>query len=150
MTGPGTFEDDEDTVPTCTGACCDPVRMRASDYRDISLRPGEVRNARYVLNMLTAPGPVPRDGAAEFDCRYFDRESRRCIAYDRRPEMCREFPYDGLCHLCGGRFSTGKHPEVPAPSTEERSGSFRQAAIRDLMYPAAAPSAKRARQRKGR
>src|SRR5437870_3697211 len=83
-----TFGDDVDTVPQCTGACCDPVTLPVDTYRQMSLDPRGIRNARYVLNMLRARGAIPTHGTAEFDCKYFDRSTRRCIAYDRRPEMC--------------------------------------------------------------
>jgi Fe-S-cluster containining protein len=108
------FEDDVDTVPQCTGACCDPVPLPAEDYWDMSRNPRLYKNARYIMNMLIppGPGPVPRHGDVDFACRYFDRETRRCVAYDRRPAMCREFPETGICGHCGGRFATA-HPEAP-------------------------------------
>ena len=109
------FEDDVDTVPQCTGACCDPVPLPAEDYWDMSRNPRLYKNARYIMNMLIppGPGPVPRHGDVDFACRYFDKESRRCVAYDRRPAMCREFPETGICGHCGGKFATGTHQDVP-------------------------------------
>jgi Fe-S-cluster containining protein len=112
---PKEFSDDADTVPQCTGECCDPVTMHVEQYRSMSLNPKGWANARYILNMLTARGRVPSRGRAEFDCRYFDRETRRCTAYDRRPQMCRDFPEDGTCHFCGGTF--------PAKTVTTRAGA---------------------------
>jgi Fe-S-cluster containining protein len=101
------FEDDVDTVPQCTGACCDPVPLPAEDYWDMSRNPKLYKNSRYIMNMLIPPQrPVPQHGDVDFACRYFDRETRRCIAYDRRPAMCREFPETGICGHCGGQFAT--------------------------------------------
>ena len=104
MSDQANFDDDEDSVAGCTGACCDPVTMPVQAYRAVSARPSISQNGRYILKMLTPRGRLPKEGMAEFDCRYFDRETRRCIAYDRRPQMCRDFPELGLCGLCGARF----------------------------------------------
>jgi Fe-S-cluster containining protein len=109
------FDDDVDTVPTCTGACCDPVPLPAEDYWDMSRNPKLYKNARYIMNMLVPPQrPVPQHGDVDFACKYFDRETRRCIAYDKRPAMCREFPETGVCGHCGGVFAvTTRRAEKP-------------------------------------
>jgi Fe-S-cluster containining protein len=131
VTAPTSFDDDADSVSGCTGACCDPVSLFVEHYRDASRDPRHTRNARYVMNMLTPRGPLPREGRAEFDCRYFDRDTRRCTAYDRRPQMCRDFPEEGVCHLCGSRFDA-RPP--PAESTEHAAGhGARSAVLRELM-----------------
>jgi Fe-S-cluster containining protein len=80
----------------------------------MSRNPRLYKNARYIMNMLIppGPGPVPRHGDVDFACRYFDLETRRCVAYDRRPAMCREFPETGICGHCGGKFATGTHVEA--------------------------------------
>src|SRR6476620_7842876 len=102
---PKVFADDGDTVPTCTGACCDPVVMYQSQYEDMSRNPKSHPNGRYVLNMLSGRRPSSRaPGMLEFDCKYFDRETRRCTAYDRRPKMCRTYPDEGECYLCGAKM----------------------------------------------
>jgi Fe-S-cluster containining protein len=39
-----------------------------------------------------------------YTCRHFDDETRLCTIYERRPEMCRDYPYaqDGGCEYdCG-------------------------------------------------
>jgi len=108
------FDDDVDTVPQCTGECCDPVTVMGSEYVAMSRSPGSYRNGRYMVNMLKARGPVAQHGTVEFTCKYFDLESRRCVAYDRRPQMCRDFPEEGVCGYCGGRFATGQHAQPEA------------------------------------
>ena len=142
------FNDDADTVPQCTGACCDPVTLPISTYREMSLDPRHIRNARYVLNMLTARGPLPDHGTAEFDCKYFDRGTRRCTAYDRRPEMCRTFPDGPVCHMCGGRFATGEHPEAAAQPSMSAAERARLAATRALIAGERGGSSKRDRKRR--
>ena len=135
MSAGGAFEDDVDTVPQCTGECCDPVKLTGEDYWDMSRDPGAHHNARYILNMLIppGPGPVPRHGRVEFACRHFDQETRRCGAYDRRPLMCRDFPESGVCVFCGGRFATGKHPQGPGDEGSTAVGSAKLAAMRSLI-----------------
>jgi Fe-S-cluster containining protein len=129
------FVDDVDTVPQCTGACCDPVPLPAEDYWDMSTEPRRYKNARYIMKMLIppGPGPVPRHGEVDFACRYFDKETRRCIAYDRRPAMCREFPETGTCGHCGGRFAPGTH--VKASDADVLTGveAARLAAMQTLV-----------------
>jgi Fe-S-cluster containining protein len=110
--GGSSFGDDVDTVPQCTGRCCDPVTVQAEMYWEMSRAPGAYRNGRYILSMLRHQGAVPRHGVVEFTCRYFDQDTRRCVAYDRRPGMCREYPESGFCGYCGGRFATGTHAET--------------------------------------
>ncbi len=127
------FDDDVDTVPQCTGACCDPVTLPVDTYRQMSLDPRGIRNARYVLNMLKARGAIPAHGTAEFDCKYFDKVTRLCVAYDRRPEMCRTFPDGPICHMCGGRFATGEHPTEPTQQAVPAAERARLAAMRTLI-----------------
>jgi Fe-S-cluster containining protein len=127
------FGDDVDTVPQCTGRCCDPVTLHAEMYWDMSRNPGSYRNARYILSMLTYDGAVPRHGEIEFRCKYFDGESRRCVAYDRRPDMCREYPESGVCGYCGGRFTTGSHPEPSGEPTTTHEQAARLGAVRTLI-----------------
>jgi len=146
----GSFGDDSDTVPECTGACCDPVTISIHLYREMSLDPRHIRNARYVLNMLTARGPLPDHGAAEFDCKYFDRGTRRCTAYDRRPEMCRTFPDGPVCPMCGGRFPIGDHSDAPAASTVPVAEQARLAATRALIAGERGGPSKRDRKRRRR
>src|SRR5262245_61969975 len=145
---PPTFDDDDDSVPQCTGACCDPVTLSVHLYREMSLDPRHIRNARYVLNMLTARGPLPDHGTGEFDCKYFDRDTRRCTAYDRRPEMCRTFPDGPICHMCGGRFTTGDHPDEPAHAPVSAAERARLAATRALIAGGRADSPKDRKRRR--
>jgi Fe-S-cluster containining protein len=133
MSADDAFEDDVDTVPQCTGECCDPVRLTGEDYWDMSRNPEAHHNARYILNMLVAQGPVPRHGRVEFACRHFDQGTRLCGAYDRRPLMCREFPESGVCVFCGGRFATDKQPQGPADEGPTAVESAKRAAMRSLI-----------------
>jgi Fe-S-cluster containining protein len=147
--GESSFEDDVDTVPTCTGACCDPVPLPAEDYWDMSRNPKLYKNARYIMNMLIPPTrPVPQHGDVDFSCRYFDRETRRCIAYDRRPAMCREFPETGICGHCGGRFTTGDRREEQVLDLEQVREHARLDLMKSLISMDSADANKRSRSRR--
>lgn len=37
----------------------------------------------------------------QYWCRHFDQETHRCGAYEHRPEVCTDFPYDEACVYCG-------------------------------------------------
>jgi Fe-S-cluster containining protein len=145
------FDDDVDTVPQCTGACCDPVVVLAEDYWDASRNPKQHKNARYVMNMLTPrQRPVPQHGVVHFSCRYFDQDTRRCIAYDRRPAMCRDYPQEGICRHCGGRFATGTRREEEGLDREKLLDHARLDAMRSLISMETASSATRPPSRKPR
>jgi Fe-S-cluster containining protein len=36
-----------------------------------------------------------------FTCKHWDKDSKQCTAYERRPNMCRKYPYGTKCHKCG-------------------------------------------------
>jgi len=41
-----------------------------------------------------------------YTCKHFDVETRDCTIYESRPNMCRLYPYDGVCKLKGCTFKT--------------------------------------------
>jgi len=47
--------------------------------------------------------------------------------------MCRTFPDGPVCHMCGGRFTTGDHPEEPAQQAVPMAERARLAAMRTLI-----------------
>jgi Fe-S-cluster containining protein len=154
VTDQPTFDNDTDTVSTCTGACCDPVTLGVEHYRAMSRDPTSFRNGRYIVNMLTLSGPMPDHGTVGFDCKYFDRATRRCVAYDRRPEMCRTFPDTGLCDYCGGRFTpadgTTASPPTPAAPEMTRAEQVKLAAMRTLIRQNSSTAKDRSGRRKRR
>jgi len=131
-------QDGSETIPECTGACCDPVVIAAEQYRGLSRDPRSYPNGMYIVNMLTSRGPGPSPGHIAFDCAYFDAETRRCTAYERRPRMCRSYPDQGVCDLCGGRFGAAGRsaPAGEAPSAAEHG---RRALVRALISNNEAP-----------
>lgn len=94
----------------CTGECCARFfvsttlsTLRARIDRQALDGIANVEAAR-LFAMLRPSGQLA-DGATGqwFTCSAFDRERRRCLAYDDRPLMCSEFPYGTTpCWACGG------------------------------------------------
>jgi Fe-S-cluster containining protein len=118
-------------------------------YRAMSLDPKRrnFSNARYILSMLTPRGPVSTDGMVEFDCRYFDRGTRRCTAYDRRPKMCRDFPNTGVCQFCGARFESNANRRA-ADDDLSASERGRRQVLQWLMHDAHGSTAGKTRPRR--
>lgn len=41
-----------------------------------------------------------------YTCKHWDEDTKLCGAYEQRPRMCRDFPYEGTCeHGCGYTLS---------------------------------------------
>lgn len=105
------------------GSCCDPVTLPWTQRQVQMTLPGSIMDAetrRWVLEDLT---PISRreglrrtpwlqregavviafmgdevivDAHSYYDCKHFDRETRRCTNYENRPQPCRDYPwYDG-------------------------------------------------------
>lgn len=88
-------------------------------------------NYETILDMLIPDRPVVEGGrppgqktqkfskwAAEdgylYRCKHFDEESHDCRIYDRRPQMCREYPYGNPCDFDGCTYA----PEKPVKMKE--------------------------------
>ncbi len=107
------------TERTCPGGCCavfglrsdlDEVRREASQTVDgatladmlvpLTREEGRARHERFI-------GGVWRHEHLPdihlFTCRHWDSDTRLCTIYERRPQMCRDFPYEGECPNCDYR-----------------------------------------------
>lgn len=92
--------------PTCNGCgdCCDPVPLpfTKAEARRRNLHPSE---RRWVLTRLRRisraealrrrPSLSPATGRFYYECRDFDPVARRCMAYETRPPVCRNYPWYG-------------------------------------------------------
>lgn len=106
------------------GGCCDPVvllgdrfalargvtdaRMRRWLLEDLSPMPyreaarkanaGLVAARSNPAAVLTGPDEGPNfagEAVGFYRCRHFDPATRRCLSYDDRPEVCRQYPWLG-------------------------------------------------------
>jgi Fe-S-cluster containining protein len=102
------------TGSNCDGRCCavfhftfdlDRVRRRVVDGEFIAdmLVPltdkqAKERADKFGIGAIHPPGK----GRAFFTCKHWDEDTRLCTAYDKRPSMCRDYPYGKVCdHGCG-------------------------------------------------
>lgn len=91
------------------GDCCDPVHLAprvAARLRAAAERLGDVWTVTdddpdlddpsllFAAAHWTEIGPS-RDGGAVYRCAFFDAETRECTAHDKRPPVCRDFPWYG-------------------------------------------------------
>lgn len=103
------------------GRCCDPVVLGFTQHDVRATLPGEAlgkADREWVLYDLT---PITRAEALDrigylgqggmthfrvrgvavtipshyFECRNYDRETKQCLIYDRRPPLCAEYPWYG-------------------------------------------------------
>lgn len=128
------------------GSCCSPITLAFTqeDVRRLLPAQMDARTRRWILHELV---PISRrEGKARspwtdhaamhiragkfdpgyshfYECRNFDRTTRRCTAYEDRPDVCRDYPYYGAKTLqpnialpawCSFRADIGK-PVEPEP-----------------------------------
>lgn len=93
----------------CTGACCAAFYMKYT-IRDFKRKADSIEDGAYIADMvipLTVEQAreraekfggtlrvLVRDKGHHYTCRHWDEKTRLCTAYEERPRMCREFPYD--------------------------------------------------------
>lgn len=125
------------------GACCDPVTLpwTLRELRQSTMHGSDETDRRFVLAhfrqlsrregldrapWLKGRATSDRDGdfvfSAFYECDRFDRETRRCLAYDERPSFCRRYPWGdegphanaALPPMCSYRADLGQPvEEVP-------------------------------------
>lgn len=75
------------------GRCCDPVTLPATRAALLRKNPS-AKNRRWLRN-LRRVGKGKDGRSFTYRCPSFDPESRRCLIYDRRPEVCADYPWYG-------------------------------------------------------
>ena len=89
----------------CSGACCTmPVEIKASDIVRLGLADEDEisQSPRKVSKRLIKEGIISsyREASGNFmltqksndDCYYLDLKTRLCTVYEKRPDVCRQFP----------------------------------------------------------
>jgi Fe-S-cluster containining protein len=111
----------------CSGVCCAAFPWKRSPAQ-LVVYPAEAggstqAESRYIADMLvplspeqakarherfgvgyarTEYGRAVASGRYWYTCKHWNEDTKLCGAYDDRPMMCREFPYDNECeHGCG-------------------------------------------------
>jgi Fe-S-cluster containining protein len=89
-----------DTLCNRCGDCCEVIHASVGipDLHAMMANPYIVgvvrRQAEILLDMLEERIDVSH-GRVGYSCRHFDRETRLCGIHDRRPDMCRGYPFYG-------------------------------------------------------
>ena len=106
---------------SCKGNCCDPVALRMSPQElseaYICTKTGvkQVKNPEDVEKMfrlfnfkgVSTLSPHQKAKYADgqvvylYECKNFDYETRKCIDYENRPTMCRDYGNCGTCSYDG-------------------------------------------------
>jgi Fe-S-cluster containining protein len=82
------------TECSACGDCCDPVwyPWGAADIRQAAARQPGSTDLPFISRHWHPTGET-RDGMHAYRCDFFDGESRLCTAHDRRPPICRGYPW---------------------------------------------------------
>lgn len=86
----------------CTGGCCRsfPLPLGVTKER-LQADPRSFEDGEMVADMLVPLGREEVDGHPLYTCKHLDYVTGDCTVYDRRPAMCREFPYGLRCPIVG-------------------------------------------------
>ncbi len=117
----------------CPGYCCFDLGPIRSGNRAVTIEylhelaqdPAET-GARWFLEHMLIPLGKDADGADHFGCNFFDRVDRLCTIYEKRPKMCRTYPYGRPCTMC---TYDDREPNVPGVLREEFRDSERLRAL---------------------
>jgi Fe-S-cluster containining protein len=93
----------------CTGECCASFTLYGGAEERFALKDDEVMKnmltliGKDVFNASEYPAGEEEIYANQYNhtCKFWDRETKLCTVYDKRPQMCSEYPYDGICGTCG-------------------------------------------------
>lgn len=81
-------------TPNC-GSCCDPVSLSEDQVqRAFAYGPGAPQ-AQWIWANWEPIGPNRNGDGVSLRCINYDVEGRRCMAYESRPPVCRDFPWYG-------------------------------------------------------
>lgn len=97
----------------CTGECCTSFTLTygykkrwrfnednkvMASIAEMLVWTGRRLKSSDIVNMT---GETGYKNQAEYTCKHHDGATGLCIIYEERPAMCSEFPYSGLCGVCG-------------------------------------------------
>ncbi len=89
-----------DEFVTCPGHCCDSLPLNPSLEMIERFATHGWDQAGYVLDMLVPLATPSGSALKHYTCRFFDRDTRLCTAYESRPDMCRDYPNGKPCRWC--------------------------------------------------
>lgn len=90
-------------MSSCTGECCDGFPIGGLSYAELEGRYHRLRDGATVFDMVRPLPQASAGGEPLFRCVRWDAVTRRCTRYSERPNMCRDYPYEGECRYCDHR-----------------------------------------------
>ena len=96
----------------CTGHCCRrfPIGDSTPEQWADPLWFGKAKDGQFIADMLISLG-TDDTGKYHYTCRHFNVETGNCMAYESRPDMCRDYPYGNPCEHPD--CTEGSKPDVP-------------------------------------
>ena len=107
-------------VTDCKARCCEAFHINLHTLQVLAKEPEKVKDGPYIKDMLiwlsydeatkrhrTWKGFehwVPEEGEFYFTCKHWDPETRLCMDYENRPEMCKN---TGVIKPCSFRCQDG-------------------------------------------
>lgn len=104
----------------CTGHCCerftlpydyDTMQARLADSRLETPKEPVITDIEIIAPMIIPLGEEHWDPATgndldgrtihHYTCKNFNKSTGDCGIYEKRPQMCRDYPYDRPCHYNG-------------------------------------------------
>ena len=93
----------------CSGHCCKRFHLKESVLDSITKTYDGPWDGDIIVDMLILLEWYDDDrGGGAFTCRHFDTETNNCQIYDRRPGMCRNYPYGEECSFEGCTYTATK------------------------------------------
>lgn len=100
----------KDSSAVCTGECCGSFTLKRNAAEKFATVWREHRDAAVIADMVSYLRPSEEDNHEEYTCKHF--KDGRCSIYETRPKMCRDFPYSGICGICGLIGPNVKNPKT--------------------------------------
>lgn len=96
----------------CSGHCCRnfPIGWMTPEELADKDRMARVVDGLFISDMIIPLGKDEK-GQHRYTCRHHNTETGDCMAYDNRPEMCRDYPYGQPCEHA--ECTEGSKPDVP-------------------------------------
>jgi Fe-S-cluster containining protein len=87
-------------MSSCTGKCCEDFCVGTSRFKDLEdlATQSPLSEIPDIVEMLIVIDH--REDHDRYTCRHWNPQTHLCMIYDTRPDMCRQYPYEGTCEHC--------------------------------------------------
>lgn len=105
----------------CNGQCCEKLFFPRTPEEIYESYNKWIMTGKSDIDDIDKIGPMLRivqedgDLGAWYTCIHYDNNTKMCMIYDKRPQMCRDYPYDSPCVHCGWENKEYQQREVVPP-----------------------------------